>query len=59
MFIYIIMPEAMISGWECFRCEHTWAKRKDSNNNSTKPLRCPSCGSCYWDRKRKDDVEEK
>jgi len=32
----------------CFRCYHTWKKRKQENPNS-----CPKCNSPYWDRPRK------
>ncbi len=32
----------------CFRCYHTWKKRKSENPNN-----CPKCNSPYWNRPRK------
>ncbi|MBI5332291.1 MAG: type II toxin-antitoxin system death-on-curing family toxin [Candidatus Aenigmarchaeota archaeon] len=32
----------------CFRCYHTWKKRKENN-----PKNCPKCKSPYWNRPRK------
>lgn len=32
----------------CFRCYHTWSKRKLENPNT-----CPKCNSPYWNRPRK------
>ncbi len=52
----------MVGGWECLRCEGTWAKRKDAKNIAIKPLRCALCGSVYWDlpiKNKKKDEEEK
>lgn len=34
----------------CKRCQHTWHPRR-----AEKPLRCPGCGTPYWDRPRRDD----
>lgn len=44
------MPQTMMGAWECCRCKHIWAKRKDRNDVAIKPLRCADCGSAYWDR---------
>lgn len=32
---------------ECLRCLHEWLPKKIG-----KPIRCPRCGSPYWDRPR-------
>lgn len=53
------MPETMVGGWECCRCDNVWAKRKDTNKHPIKPLRCPSCGSCYWNIPKKTVEETK
>lgn len=29
----------------CERCNHTWVTR-----SSERPVKCPGCGSAYWDR---------
>ncbi len=45
-----------LNAWTCLRCPdkpHVWPVRGD-----VKPLRCPSCGSCYWDRPRKKKEEK-
>lgn len=31
----------------CLRCLHRWVTRK-----AGRPLKCPHCGSPYWDRLR-------
>jgi hypothetical protein len=31
----------------CLRCKHEWYQRTPA-----KPVRCPKCGSPYWDRPR-------
>lgn len=31
----------------CLRCGHAWTLR-----SAVEPLRCPKCGSPYWDRPR-------
>ena len=33
----------------CFRCYHTWKKRKANN-----PKNCPKCNSPYWNKPRKN-----
>ena len=34
--------------FQCKRCEHKWIPRKEGT-----PLRCPKCGSPYWNRDKK------
>lgn len=51
------MPKTTITfdAWKCTRCGYVWKPKQQE-----KPLRCArsSCGSVYWDRPRKNDVEE-
>lgn len=35
---------------ECRRCRHTWHPRREEI-----PVRCPKCGSPYWNKDRKDN----
>ena len=39
-----------IAAWKCIRCNHVWP-----NNREKKPIRCPDCGSPYWDIPRRLD----
>ncbi len=41
------MSEIVLPTMRCLRCGHTWPPRKPE-----RPLRCPKCGSPYWDRAR-------
>ena len=41
-----------IDAWQCCRCGYVW---KGKTNET--PLRCPDCGSCYWNRPRKNEEE--
>ena len=44
--VEIIMPKTTITmdAWKCSRCPHIWPNKRDK-----KPIRCPGCGSPYWD----------
>ena len=42
------MSEIVLPTLHCLRCGHTWPPRKPE-----RPLRCPKCGSPYWDQPRK------
>lgn len=46
------MPEVLIKAKKCTRCDHVWMPRGDD-----KPLRCPNCGSVYWDREYRQTKE--
>ena len=46
------MPEIMLKGFKCTRCEHTWMPREDHG----KPLVCPKCKSPYWDKPKKTNI---
>lgn len=50
------MPKTTITcdAWKCLRCKYIW-----KGKNKSKPLRCPSCGSCYWDMLKKGEEEIK
>lgn len=37
----------MVAIHQCKRCPHEWAQRGE-----TRPMRCPKCGSPYWDKER-------
>ena len=39
------MPEAIIAGFRCERCEHTWVPR-----TNRRPTICPKCKTPYWDK---------
>ena len=45
------MPQTTMTcdAWKCCRCNYVWI-----NNREQKPMRCPKCGSVYWDRPRKE-----
>lgn len=34
--------------WKCDVCHHEWISRDDN----TKPLRCASCKTPYWDKEK-------
>ncbi|KKN34504.1 hypothetical protein LCGC14_0792990 [marine sediment metagenome] len=36
----------------CLRCDYQWHPRSNE-----KPVRCPKCGSPYWDRERKTPAQ--
>ena len=38
------MPEVMLKGYECTRCNHQWVPR-----DKDRPRVCPKCKSPYWD----------
>lgn len=46
------MPKTTITvdAWQCSRCQYKWKGKTEE-----KPLRCPDCGSCYWDIPRKNE----
>ncbi len=46
----------ILDGWECLRCKshHRWL-----NTREKKPVRCPACGSPYWDTPKKEEVINK
>jgi len=55
------MPKTTLTldAWECLRCNphYKWLNTRDK-----KPVRCPSCGSPYWDApklKKEKEEEEK
>lgn len=33
-----------LNAWKCLRCPHVWPNKREK-----KPIRCPRCGSPYWD----------
>lgn len=37
----------------CKRCGYTWSPRTND-----KPLRCPKCGTAYWNRDRVRNIKE-
>ena len=39
---------------ECNRCEHEWFPKGHED-----PVRCPSCGSPYWNRPKQRHVKKK
>ena len=58
MSISIFMPKATMTlqAWKCLRCSHVWPDKREK-----KPIRCPACGSPYWDMpivNKKREVEE-
>ncbi len=52
-----VMPKTTITldAWKCFRCDYSWPNKRDK-----KPIRCPSCGTPYWDfpKKQKEEVDK-
>ncbi|MGI0068220.1 MAG: hypothetical protein ACREB9_07420, partial [Thermoplasmata archaeon] len=50
------MPDVMIPGYKCSRCEYEWVGR---STDSGRPAVCANCGSPYWDRERKRKVPKK
>lgn len=44
---------AMIPGYACNRCGHTWAARK-----KTLPKTCSNCKSPYWNMPRKKVIQQ-
>lgn len=42
---------------QCLRCSHSWASRR-KNRETSLPVRCPGCGSPYWNRPRKGDGDD-
>ncbi len=49
------MPKTTITfdAWKCTRCPHVWPNKREK-----KPIRCPDCGSPYWDIPKKDETED-
>lgn len=46
--------------WRCERCEHEWAGRKKGGvEDAGPPVKCPRCGSPYWNRPRVKEVSNK
>jgi len=43
------MPDTIILGYRCNRCEHEWVAR----NKTDRPTVCPKCKSPYWDKKKR------
>ena len=37
---------------ECTRCSYSWHPKQEKL-----PVRCPACGSPYWNKERKKDVK--
>lgn len=48
------MPEVMLRGYNCTRCNHVWVPRDEG-----KPLVCPKCKSPYWDKIRQSGSKKK
>ena len=46
------MPEVMIKGCKCNRCNHEWSPNKVTGLINKTPIVCPKCKSPYWDRPR-------
>jgi DNA-directed RNA polymerase subunit RPC12/RpoP len=46
------MPQALIPGFRCYRCGHSWAPLQAES----KPNVCPKCKSPYWDKPRKENL---
>lgn len=50
------MPTTTITldAWKCCRCSYSWPNKREM-----KPIRCPKCGSPYWDIPKKEkEVED-
>lgn len=43
----------MVPGHRCLRCGKEWVPRREG-----RPVRCPGCGSPYWDRERERPVPQ-
>ena len=46
--------DVKIDGKKCERCEYEW-KPQTGNEN---PIRCPKCGSPYWNRPKTKKEEQ-
>jgi len=46
------MPKITLTfdAWQCSNCLYKW-----KGKTNEKPLRCPDCGTCLWDRPRKNE----
>jgi len=42
-----VMTKIILPKLKCKRCGHIWFPRSEDA-----PLRCPRCGSPYWDREK-------
>jgi len=37
--------------YTCTRCAWTWTPRPNAQQHGSKPVRCPGCGSKFWNEK--------
>jgi predicted Zn-ribbon and HTH transcriptional regulator len=44
----------MIKGEKCNRCGYEWKPQSEST-----PVKCPDCGSPYWNKERKYKIKIK
>jgi len=56
--------EIKVKGFKCERCEHIWIPRvslKELTSEKLKeiPVICPKCKSPYWNKARKNEVDNK
>ena len=47
------MPDIMIKGFRCTRCDHEWVPHR----TTVRPTLCPKCKSPYWDKSRQERKE--
>ena len=40
------LASTTMPAWICLRCDYVWPKRDNI------PVRCPECGSAYWNKPR-------